>query len=116
MSNQWFAGNFCPSGAVCSTGKGALTTNEGTVIRTLSFTSGGPKTPYLATVEEIGSNAPNGWILCNGQLLPIMQYPDLYALIGVIFGGDGRDAFAVPNLSNTGPDYYISGVGPFPER
>jgi microcystin-dependent protein len=38
----------------------------------------------------------------QGQLLPIAAYPDLFALLGTRFGGDGRQSFALPNL--TGPD------------
>lgn len=59
-----------------------------------------------------------GWALCNGDLLQISQYSDLYALIGTKFGGDGVKTFALPNLMGTEPvpgiNYYIvtSGISP----
>jgi len=39
-----------------------------------------------------------GFILCNGTMLTIGEYQDLFSLIGNRFGGDGRTTFAVPNL------------------
>jgi hypothetical protein len=33
--------------------------------------------------------APRGWALCDGRLLPIEEYPVLFALIGTTYGGDG---------------------------
>jgi len=63
---------------------------------------------------------PSGWALCNGQTLNITQYQALYALIGPIYGGDGRTTFAVPNLNGAEPlptmKYYIAMLGIFPSR
>ena len=42
--------------------------------------------------------APKGWAFCNGQLLPINQYQPLFALIGTMYGGDGKVTFALPDL------------------
>lgn len=42
--------------------------------------------------------APDGWALCNGDLLPISQNQALYALIGTTYGGNGTTNFALPNL------------------
>jgi microcystin-dependent protein len=42
--------------------------------------------------------APQGWAFCNGQLLAISQNTALVALIGTIYGGDGRTTFALPDL------------------
>ena len=41
---------------------------------------------------------PAGWTFCNGQSLPIREYQALYALIGNIYGGDGRTVFNLPDL------------------
>lgn len=41
---------------------------------------------------------PQGWALCNGQLLNIQQNAALFSLIGTTYGGDGRTNFALPNL------------------
>lgn len=47
--------------------------------------------------------APNGWALCNGQLLPIAQYSALFSLLGTTFGGDGTRTFALPDLRGRVP-------------
>ena len=42
--------------------------------------------------------APYGWAACDGQLLSIIQYQTLFALIGTTFGGNGITTFGVPDL------------------
>lgn len=42
--------------------------------------------------------APRGWALCDGRLLPVEEYPVLFALIGTTYGGDGIKTFALPDL------------------
>lgn len=54
--------------------------------------------------------APNGWALCNGQLLPIAQNEALFTLLGTIYGGDGVSTFALPDLRGRVP--VSSGQGP----
>ncbi|HET7881837.1 MAG TPA: tail fiber protein [Acetobacteraceae bacterium] len=55
--------------------------------------------PYVGQILAVGFNfAPVGWLLCNGQTLPISQYQVLFALIGTTYGGDGVNTFALPNL------------------
>lgn len=41
--------------------------------------------------------APEGWLLCMGQRLPISQYQALFAIIGYSFGKQNDD-FMLPNL------------------
>lgn len=42
---------------------------------------------------------PEGWLLCNGQILQVMYYQALYSLIGTSFGiGNQSGTFRVPNL------------------
>ena len=41
---------------------------------------------------------PQGWALCNGQLLSTEQYNAVYALLGTQYGGDGVSTFALPDL------------------
>ena len=61
-------------------------------------------TPYLGEIRMFGGNfAPSGWALCNGQLLPIDQYNELFNLIGTTYGGDGQTTFALPNLQSRVP-------------
>lgn len=55
--------------------------------------------PYLGQIEAYAFNfAPRGWLMCDGQLLPIQQYQSLYSLLGTTYGGDGRTTFALPDL------------------
>lgn len=44
------------------------------------------------------SRPPSNWVLCQGQLLPIVAYQPLFALIGFAYGGDGKTNFALPDL------------------
>ena len=44
------------------------------------------------------SYAPQDWLLCQGQLLPVAQYQALFALLGTTYGGNGTTNFALPNL------------------
>lgn len=45
-----------------------------------------------------GDYAPEGWALCNGQLLSIFENEVLFSLIGTTYGGDGQTTFALPNF------------------
>lgn len=76
---------------------------------------------YLGTVQLFAFNfAPAGWLPCDGRTLPIVQYQALYAILGTTYGGDGRTAFGLPNLTGKEPDshmkYYIACEGLFPVR
>jgi microcystin-dependent protein len=50
-----------------------------------------------------GSYPPSGWALCNGGSLPIATNQELYSLIGVTYGGDGRTNFNLPDLRSRLP-------------
>lgn len=58
-----------------------------------------------------GSFAPVNWALCNGQILAIADYDDLYSLIGTTYGGDGRTTFALPEMRGRIPIHYGAGQG-----
>lgn len=45
-----------------------------------------------------GTFAPAGWMFCEGQLLNTVEYTTLFTLLGTIYGGDGTDTFALPDL------------------
>jgi microcystin-dependent protein len=69
-------------------------------------------TPYLANVTIFAGNfAPRGWAFCNGQLLDIAQNDALFALIGTIYGGDGINTFALPDLQSRMAIHTGQGVG-----
>jgi microcystin-dependent protein len=73
--------------------------------------------PYIGEIRMFGGNfAPVGWLLCQGQLLPISQYDALFNLIGTTYGGDGQQNFALPNLQSrvpmhVGSNYVLGQVG-----
>ena len=65
--------------------------------------------PYIGEIRIFAGNfAPVGWLLCQGQLLPISQYDTLFNLIGTTYGGDGQSTFALPNLSSRLPVHQAS--------
>ena len=66
---------------------------------------------FLGNIQMFGFNfAPNGWALCNGQLLNIQQYNALFALLGTTYGGNGQQSFGLPNLQSRLP--IAQGTGP----
>lgn len=55
--------------------------------------------PYIGAVCFIVSQyCPEGYIEADGALLPINQHQALFSLVGITFGGDGRNTFGIPNL------------------
>lgn len=67
---------------------------------------------YIGEVRIFtGQYPPNGWADCNGQLLSIQQHSTLFAIIGAIYGGDGRTTFALPNLNGRVPMHQGTGNG-----
>ncbi|MBO3273335.1 phage tail protein [Hymenobacter defluvii] len=55
---------------------------------------------FLGQIILVGFDfAPQGWALCNGQLMQIRQYSALFALLGTRYGGDGVNTFGLPNLN-----------------
>ena len=60
--------------------------------------------PFLGEIRIMSfAFPPKGWALCNGQLLAINQNQALFSLLGVVYGGDGRVNFALPNLQGRVP-------------
>lgn len=58
--------------------------------------------PYIGEIRMFAGNfAPNGWALCNGQLISISQNTALFSILGTQYGGDGRTNFALPNLMDS---------------
>jgi microcystin-dependent protein len=55
--------------------------------------------PSGATSMWLGDTAPNGWLLCDGTLYLITDYPDLFNQIHYTYGGAGSQ-FQVPDLRN----------------
>jgi microcystin-dependent protein len=54
---------------------------------------------FIAQIMLFAGNfAPANWAFCNGQLMSIAQNSALFSLIGTVYGGDGIQTFALPNL------------------
>jgi microcystin-dependent protein len=65
--------------------------------------------PYLGELRMFaGPTPPNGWMLCQGQILPITGNDALFNLIGTTYGGDGVSTFGLPDLRGRVPIH----VGP----
>jgi microcystin-dependent protein len=55
--------------------------------------------PFIGTIVPFGFHfAPQGWAMCNGQLISIAQNTALFALLGTTYGGNGQTTFALPDL------------------
>ena len=68
--------------------------------------------PYIGEIRMFGGNfAPQGWMLCQGQLLPISENEPLFQLLGTTYGGDGQDTFALPNLQSRVPIHQGTNAG-----
>src|SRR5215210_5793210 len=67
--------------------------------------------PYIGEIRMFAGNfAPNGWMFCEGQTLPISENDALFVLIGTTYGGDGQSTFNLPNLASRVPIHM--GTGP----
>src|SRR5690349_5383055 len=67
--------------------------------------------PYVGEIRMFAGNfAPNGWMFCEGQTLPISENDVLFTLIGTTYGGDGEETFNLPNLASRVPIH--QGTGP----
>jgi microcystin-dependent protein len=54
--------------------------------------------PTLGTITVFAGNTPpNNWLFCQGQVVSIDQYPELYSLLGDLYGGDSS-TFNLPDL------------------
>ena len=60
--------------------------------------------PYVGEIRIFAGNfAPAGWMMCDGQLLPISENETLFQLIGTTYGGDGESTFALPQMQSRVP-------------
>jgi microcystin-dependent protein len=68
--------------------------------------------PFIGEIRLFTGNfAPFGWAFCNGQMLSISQNTALFAVIGTIYGGDGKTNFALPDLQGRIPMQFGQGPG-----
>ncbi|MBA5605949.1 phage tail protein [Duganella sp. FT3S] len=68
--------------------------------------------PFVAEIRMFAGNfPPQGWAMCDGQLMPIAQNTALFSLLGTTYGGDGRSTFALPDLRQRIPLHAGQGPG-----
>lgn len=54
---------------------------------------------FMATIKAFGfAFAPQGWALCQGQILAISTNSALFSLLGTTYGGNGQTTFGLPDL------------------
>ncbi len=73
--------------------------------------------PFIGQICMFGANfAPRSWALCDGQILLISQNTALFSLLGTLYGGDGRNTFALPDLRGRLPRHQGTGPGLTPRQ
>lgn len=59
--------------------------------------------PPGVVAHTAGNSAPNGWFVRNGAAIGRGTYPELFAIIGTMYGaGDGSTTFNLPNALDDG--------------
>ncbi|MBN2068419.1 MAG: phage tail protein [Opitutales bacterium] len=67
---------------------------------------------YVGEIRMFGGHyAPVGWLLCNGQIMSVTTYSQLFSLLGTAYGGDGRSTFGIPDMRGRVPVHYGTGSG-----
>jgi len=68
--------------------------------------------PFIGEIMIFSGNfAPVGWMMCQGQTLPITSYQALFAIIGTFYGGNGTTNFQLPDLRGRVPVGFGQGAG-----
>ncbi|MET1254973.1 phage tail protein [Aliikangiella maris] len=68
--------------------------------------------PFIGEIRIWGCNyAPRNWAICNGGYLQISEFSALFAIIGTLYGGDGRTNFRLPDLRGRSPMHWGNGPG-----
>ncbi|MCR9129049.1 MAG: tail fiber protein [Alphaproteobacteria bacterium] len=71
--------------------------------------------PYISQITAFGCNyAIQNWALCQGALLPVVQYQAVFALLGTSFGGNGTSNFGLPDLRGRAPIGWGQRPGGYP--
>lgn len=69
-------------------------------------------TAYLGELRIMAfGTVPAGWMSCDGQILDIATWPQLFAVLTARYGGDGVTTFALPDLRGRVP---IGAASEFP--
>jgi microcystin-dependent protein len=55
--------------------------------------------PFFGEIRMFsGTTVPQGWLPCDGRLMPIRGNQALFSLLGTSYGGDGQTTFGLPDL------------------
>lgn len=56
-------------------------------------------TNYLAEIRIFaGGTAPENWLFCDGSLVSVSLYNELFSVLGTTYGGDGKVTFGLPDM------------------
>lgn len=66
--------------------------------------------PIGSLMQFGGATAPSKWLLCDGASLSRAAYPELFAIIGVIYGAVDSTHFSLPDMRGRSPMQPGSGV------
>lgn len=69
-----------------------------TDVATVSQISASQGLPASTIIDFAGTVVPIGWLLCAGQTLSRLDYPDLFAAIGTTYGAPSSSTFNIPDL------------------
>ena len=73
--------------------------------------SGAGDVPILGEVRAFGFDfCPAGWLVSDGSIPDIAQYPSLASVLGTTWGGNGTTTFGLPDLRNR--TFLGTGQGP----
>ena len=65
------------------------------------FLTSADRLPIGSYIQFAGSQAPDGFLVCNGGAISRTTYSQLFAVIGTTYGsGDGSTTFNLPNLTD----------------
>jgi prepilin-type N-terminal cleavage/methylation domain-containing protein len=53
--------------------------------------------PVGSIMPWASASIPEGFLLCNGQMVNVSSYPALFSLLGTTYGGDGINTFGIPD-------------------
>ena len=68
--------------------------------------------PIGVIVPFAGTTPPSGWAMCHGGSLPKDEYPELFAMVGYLYGGEG-EVFGVPDMRTRVPVGHDTRNAPF---
>jgi microcystin-dependent protein len=63
--------------------------------------------PAGTIIAFAGNNPPRGYLPCDGRDVEVSRYPDLFAAIGTIYGGNASSRFKLPDLRGV----FLRGTG-----